>query len=616
MHYSRFLIPVLIAGALAQAGCSDGVGPGPQLNSGTFTTDHNSYLPYQGVVVGVPTRSLSTGARLVGKLGEITVALGKATDSTLVFMMPGSASGTAPVLSFTIGDTAYAGAITVGTAQPVQNPAQYLTAVQQQLRKTIVAARAGVEQDTLSYDKQKALSLLQAAQDSLTKYEQALTQLTPAEREVLANFLHVNLGSRLSAYSITNSASLAHTSGLSLSAAPGEGWWKGIPHQCRTKPTSVTQYSCTWGVFGGHLKEIAQLGTLAYFASLTIPGTGAVGIAVAGVIGGLAGLEALDALITGYVLMRWTAFAAWNVAEIVVDAASPHFRIQLLAPNRNVSPSEANFALAAAAPASHSEMAQSSLTEMTQNQPVAFSFAAQHRTVQASDAGTSVSWMGSALRAINTYNDFARRYLGERFTLSYAAPAAEWIAPTAASEISVAVVSNTKVRLASFGGNPGRFEMTFSSDEKTPQPFTYDIIYNGGVYPAVRVRRQATLNPANVCAQFAAKFPGNWTKTDYLDYGLTTKHNDTRVIFRADGIFTDTTRYYYSTGSTVTLPPNGGKWRCGFQNKEQIVLDWGPTTPYMEYFDIDVNNANVMRGYRCPQYGHCSQQYHVVLTRQ
>jgi hypothetical protein len=484
-----------VLGALLMLGaCSDpsgggGGSGGSHQATGTFTTREVSYEPYQAVEVRVPVAGLAEGTRIQGKLGDASLDLVKGSDSTLVFVLP-AAPGAAPTLRFTVGDTAYSGSIAVRAASPMPDPQAYLTAAMAGLEQSITALPGEIEADTFPYDKQQLLQRVQEARDSVARYKQLVSQLTPAEREYLARFLQANVGGLLDEMQagVAGSASAGQRSVLRVGAQRNM-----IPVECRL-PKGIESYKCTWGVFGGHLANLAYYWSLAALAATTIPTTGPLGIAVSGVIGAGAMIEGLDAFRTGAVLAVWTGMAAWEIGVAAVDGASSYFRARAISPSPGIAPGQAGGSTSADV---------ASLTEVTSNQPLTFSFEAQYRRAQPGDLNSGVSWLSTALGLVKKYNDFAGRFLGQRFTIGFASPAAGWLAANP-GEISVEVAQNANVRVASQRPVPGGFEVTFASDATTPQSFSYDIVYNAGVYPQVRVRYQATLLPVRYAVAAAS----------------------------------------------------------------------------------------------------------------
>jgi hypothetical protein len=408
----------------------------------------------------------------------------------MIFMVPAT-PGT-HTLDFTVGTQAYSGPITVTAAQAVANPATFLDAIGDVADARLVAMSSVVDAHALTGDSLVAADMLDEARDSLASFRTTFAQMTPAQKQQVADILNANLSAEHRALVLGAQAG-------SLSAAAYQ-----IPAACAAKATALEQYQCTWGSFFTSLKDVAKYLGGAALAAETSAVTGLVGIGVSAVFSTFALVEGVNTFWLGIELLRIHGMLVWEIGAAVVDATKNFFRADVVAadPGMTGTPagaaagpvaavtSTAPFASAFAAAATPA----SSMTRVTHDRPLTFRFSPKLRPVQMSDRSLPLSWVSGALRLVAEYNRLVARY-DAKYQLKFATPAASFPSSVPHAQIDVEVVTNSKVKVKSVTGSGDLTQVVFTTTAAGVQPFTYDVIYTSGVYPEVRVRYAAELHP-------------------------------------------------------------------------------------------------------------------------
>lgn len=481
------------AGAVMLAGCGDG-GTGPTEPAGTFTTDQATYEPFELARVALSGAAPAAGATVTATLADEEVVLLPEADSALVFMVPGGVAGTHE-LTFSTGGVRYSGSVTVAAVAPVADPEAYIAAATSEAEAAIASIEAGLGAEPVSEsDAADVQAMLAAARDSLASFEAALAQMTPAEVEQIAGLLRQHLGS---AGEPTAATSAALAAGVVHATAGG-----AIPTQCRNLTTALDSYTCTWGVFGTHIKDVATYLAAAWLLAESTPLTGMFGMGAAAVMSGFALVEGAMALHVGIELVRIHGLIAWEIGRELYDATSGYFRTDVVAGDGSLM---SGFALASVSDA----MTTSDMSTFTQGVPVSFTFQPMVRRVQPGDAELPLAWLSTGLEWLAKYNEVISRF-GTRFVIDLAEPSTAWLAPVPSSQVSVEVVSGN-VQLDHAGGTGNVIEVEFTSQSSQEEPFAYDVVYSSGVYPDVRVRHEATLRPPSFVVAHADGTPVNGT---------------------------------------------------------------------------------------------------------
>ena len=175
---------------LLSAACSDGGGTGPGDRPG-ITPDATSYQAYDVATIAVNGQVAASGVVVPGMLGTTAVSLVSTSDSTMAFLVP-AVPGTHK-LDFDIGTRSYTGSITVVAGQIVANPTTFLDALGDVADAGVSQAAAAINAQALTGDSAVAILMLQEARDSLASFRRMLTQMTPAEKQQVANILNANL---------------------------------------------------------------------------------------------------------------------------------------------------------------------------------------------------------------------------------------------------------------------------------------------------------------------------------------------------------------------------------------------------------------------------------------
>ena len=468
MSRLKWLLVVLLTGA-----CSDG-GTGPSAEPAVFEADRTAYQVHQVGVLTLNGSAPEPGVAVTGRFGDAPVTLMRSSDSTVVFMAP-SATGT-QTLEFTVAGREYSGTITVRAAQPVANPIEYLEWVASDAAMRIDEAEQQILADGTAEQNALPLELLQIARDSLASFESSLPGLTPDDAQAVANALSVNLASMQASAQRLAAAGIAHV------VVQGS-----IPEVCAQKATALEKYQCTWSEFidamagatialGGTAVSVMALGPGGFLVGVGLAAYFATDIAKACDLG--LELVAIHGMIAAEI-GKSMGQAVWDKTGAPVwEAGSEYFRTHVYNAD--------GFSLAGAmAP-------PASMTSFTDGGAVSFSFAPQLRPVRGADRGLGVTWLGRGLALLQGYNEAVARF-GTKFQLPFAEPATSYAADVPHDQISIEVIENSAVRVSSVTGTDSRIDVTFETDAAADQEFTYDVIYNSGVYPELRVRYEATL---------------------------------------------------------------------------------------------------------------------------
>lgn len=524
----RWLAPL----AFLAAACSEGGSTtGPSDEPGAFTADRSTYAVHEVALLTLNGPAPAAGVVVEGMLGTTPVMLARSSDSSVVFLAP-PVTGT-HTLAFTAAGRAYSGAITVLAVQPVANPIEYLESVASDAAVQIDAAEQEILLEGMTEENALALEFLQIARDSLASFESSLAQLTPDDAQQAANALSVNL------------ARMQEASGRLAAAGIASAVVQiAIPAHCAEKTTALERYKCTWGAFINAMAG-ATIGFGGGILSLSL---GPWGIPVAAGLGVYGAIDFARAVRLGWELVKIHGMVAAEISKSmgkavwdatgapVWEAGTEYFRTQVYNAD--------GFALAGgmAAPAS--------MTSFTDGGTVSFSFAPQLRPVQAGDRALGVSWLNTALGHVQRYNEAVAR-LGTRFQMSFAEPETTYSPDVPYEQISIEVIDNPQVRVSSVEGSGTRVDVTFETDATTEQEFTYDVVYNSGVYPEMRVRFEAKL-------RMPVYALGSYADSTLLGDTIT-MYGRTRNFYRLmhdDGTLLGDQHIDIGTGTSTVLPPH------------------------------------------------------------
>ncbi len=483
---------------LALVGCSDGgtpTGPGPEpAPSGRFTADRSTYVPFRVAQLALDAPAPQPGASITGTLGGVGVDLLAAEDSVLLVAIPDLAAGN-HVLTFAVGSREYRGSLTITSAPALPDPVAYLDAVTEHATATIAAIRAGIDSTAGGGAREAMLELLSVAEDSLAAFDNARATLSPADAAIVAQVLRANYAGL---EGFPTAAANTTFSTMPSSAA--------LPECANLHP--LFEYECTWNEFVDAATFSSGFAALSVLAAKGIAWTGPIGFVVSAgsaTVSMLIGARALD---IGLEVVLWKGVMAYKAGTEVVAATSELFRTtfpdeensfpsterrEFPTNGLHASPTDDQH-LHVLRDASTPSPAAANMTRLSNGVTMTFSFSPRVRNVQAADAALPVTWLTQGLRLIESYNAFIGRFT-TRAQITLPAATMAWLEPVPFEQIDIEVVANDRVRLDSLFGADDRISMRFATDEETEQAFTYDVVYSSGVYPTVRVRYDAVLEP-------------------------------------------------------------------------------------------------------------------------
>lgn len=498
--------------ACVVAACSDGgTGPSPQ-EAARFTADQASYAQYQVAVLTL--NGTAPTAQMHGTLGAEALTLMPLGDSSVVFMVP-AVTG-AQTLTFTAGSSEYEGTITVTALESVPEPETYLAEVSLDAEALIDGLEAEMGADTLEHAIPH--DMLAAARDSLESFRLQVAQLTPAEAQQVADILSANLD-RMS----TLGDESALMAGVVHATAAGM-----IPVQCQSREKVLERYTCTWRAFGTHMTRAALGLTTALLAAEALSFVPVLAGPVAALLAGIGCYEAARAVRIGGELILIHGLAAWEVTKAVYEAGAGYFQTHIVSRFDGSQPGPAGMALldASAAPAAQSAfrlassaMPPTSMTTVTNGRPMTFTIAPQLRNVQATDSDLPFSWLAAGLKLIDAYNRRVSSFDTD-WQIEFASLTTQYADPVDADEITIEIVGESTVRVDSIARTADRMTVKFGSSDTGIQEFQYDVVYDSGVYPEVRVRYDAELHPPGYIITDRAFNEVPDTLTVVVDFGF------------------------------------------------------------------------------------------------
>ena len=447
-------------------------------NPEVLVADKTDYKFYE--IVTVRFLNESNGNDLIdatvnGKPAKVAIA----DDSNLVFAIsPGIYEAGSNVLKFEHDGKSHSVSFHVGGSVPVVTPATVLAEM-----KTMQLAQLAQLDAIMAADTSGALLLggmatkLQQARDAINAPDPQWDQLTPEDKQVLGAFLDANKG-RFQKIS----AEITDFTNYIVNGAHGLN--KGTSEFC-TSGSNGERYKCMSATILRQIRGLLLDAAIVVAAAQTIalPYLGWVGVSLAAHRICVHMIPAGAALAANmYIFGRIN----WLIACLIVKDESYCF------PKKGTT-----------------------IYEFPKNTASPLPIKFDTENIRPGHVNAGLDWMNGIISGISAYNAFCDRFssvLGD-YKISYAPETTKRKALDQLSNISVQVTNNNLVTVSGISGTAAAPKIEFKTNATTDQNFAFEVKYNDGVVPELKVTLQAKLKVSNndSLPLYKALIPGNWT---------------------------------------------------------------------------------------------------------
>lgn len=409
----------------------------PQVSA--YQTEKDAYNQYEiGVILC--KQNLESGAKLEGKVGQASVQIVVATDSTLAFVVLPTVFQTGQnELTFTLNGKPASVPVKVLASVLVASPTEEVNNFTNNQQSQILTIENMLAQDVQLTGNTDIASAISAAKSMTAEFKSDFDKLNVQDKIIIANFIAANKATFENLNSEINTMIATLTSDHGMLRRTGfcmEG-------------TPVERYKCHWTFLYQKLKVVVTAGALSYLAASTIPATGLFGLGVAAVPVALAA-PAMVAVVSVSAKLVYIHFKVTQllVLNLVKDAQ--------LRTNNN--------------PAVFEKGISTSL-------PIKVRL----RNIQTEDGNSGLSWLKIGMAMVNKYNALCEKFKVNKFKFLFGGVRSIETNPFKLSHITIKNITNPKVQFVALEGTLANPKIKFTTTESSEQLFSFDLVYNDEV---------------------------------------------------------------------------------------------------------------------------------------